>query len=67
MDCDGMRHPEYHRKAINISLKDPQSKEKLEKLAIEHGFTWGDKPNISALIEAIAQGEVIIHSPIITR
>lgn len=35
-------------------------KKALEKLAIAHGCTWGDKANISELIQKIAQGKLQI-------
>jgi len=40
---------------IAVSAED---KAILEKLALEFGQTWGDKPNISALMTAIAQGQL---------
>jgi len=45
--------------SITLSLKE-QDKAQLESLAIELGKTWGDRPNISKLIEAIARRELII-------
>jgi hypothetical protein len=55
-----MRNPENHRTACNLSFRDPTSKAKLEALAIQLGFKWGDKPNVSALVEAIAQGTIVL-------
>jgi hypothetical protein len=46
------------RTAINLSMRDPTSKQKLERLAIDFDCCWGNKPNISALVEAIAQGHI---------
>ncbi len=45
--------------AITLSLRD-WDKAELEKLALEFGKTWGDKPNISKLIQAIACRELAI-------
>jgi predicted DNA-binding transcriptional regulator YafY len=39
--------------AITLSLQD-HHKEALQQIALDLGITWGDKPNISKLIEAIA-------------
>jgi hypothetical protein len=36
-----------------------ETKRALEAIALEHGCTWGGRPNISALAKAIAEGEVI--------
>jgi hypothetical protein len=33
----------------------------LEAIALKLGFKWGARPNISALVEAIAQGRVEIE------
>ena len=46
--------------SLTLSLP-PGAKERLEELAIELGCTWGDRPNISKLIEAIAFGQVALH------
>lgn len=45
--------------AITLSIA-AREKSELEKLALEFGKTWGDKPNISKLIKAIAQRELKI-------
>ncbi len=45
--------------AITLSIK-AREKKALENLALEFGKTWGDKPNISKLIEAIAKNELKI-------
>ncbi|MDX2239446.1 MAG: WYL domain-containing protein [Leptolyngbyaceae cyanobacterium bins.302] len=42
---------------LSISNKD---KEQLEQIAIEQGMLWGDRPNISRLVEAIARRELLI-------
>ena len=42
-------------KTITLSLKEGH-KEQLEQLAIDFGCTWGEKPNVSALVDAIAAG-----------
>ena len=48
--------------AITLSLS-PDRKAKLEELAITMGATWGEKPNISALVRMIADGRIILHKP----
>lgn len=45
--------------SITLSLKE-QDKAQLENLALELGKTWGDRPNISKLVEAIARRELVI-------
>jgi predicted DNA-binding transcriptional regulator YafY len=45
--------------AITLSIAK-REKSELEKLALEFGKTWGDKPNISQLIKAIARQELLI-------
>ncbi|WP_052327127.1 hypothetical protein [Prochlorothrix hollandica] len=45
--------------SITLSVRDWE-KAKLQALAAEWGQTWGDKPNISKLIKAIAQGTLRI-------
>lgn len=37
---------------LSVSVRD---KAELETLALEYGLTWGDRPNISKLVEAIAR------------
>jgi hypothetical protein len=44
-------------RAITLSLKE-QDKLRLQQLAAELDITWGDKPNISKLLEAIAQNKL---------
>jgi predicted DNA-binding transcriptional regulator YafY len=46
-------------RAITLSLKEPE-KEALQLIATELGYTWGEKPNISKLVEAIAQRKLLI-------
>ncbi len=41
-------------RSITISLSD-EDKARLEELALEYGMRWGDRANISKLIEAIAR------------
>lgn len=49
------------RKNESITLSCTEADKKaLEKLAIAHGCTWGDKANISELIQKIAQGKLQI-------
>ncbi|WP_414566138.1 MULTISPECIES: WYL domain-containing protein [unclassified Anabaena] len=45
--------------SITLSLRE-QDKAELENLALEFGMMWGDRPNISKLIEAIARHQLII-------
>ena len=49
------------RKGHSITLSvSEQHKAQLEALALELGMTWGDRPNISKLVEAIARREIQI-------
>jgi WYL domain len=45
--------------AVTLSLQE-RDKEALQQLALDLGITWGDKPNISKLIEAIARKEFLV-------
>jgi predicted DNA-binding transcriptional regulator YafY len=45
--------------SITLSLSD-RDKEALQEIALSLGIIWGDKPNISKLIEAIARREFLI-------
>lgn len=45
--------------SITLSLSE-QNKESLQEIAQSLGITWGDKPNISKLIEAIARRKLLI-------
>jgi predicted DNA-binding transcriptional regulator YafY len=45
--------------AITLSLQD-RDKESLQQIALDLGITWGDKPNISKLIEAIARRRFLV-------
>jgi predicted DNA-binding transcriptional regulator YafY len=45
--------------SITLSISD-KDKEQLEQIAIEQGMMWGDRPNISRLVEAIARRELLI-------
>ena len=45
--------------SITLSLKDYE-KEALEELAKEYNMMWGDRPNISKLLKAIAKGELLV-------
>ncbi len=38
------------------------TKRALEAIALEHGYTRGGRPNISALVKAIAEGELITET-----
>lgn len=46
-------------KSITLSVSD-RDKAELENLALEFGCTWGDRPNISKLVESIARRQLII-------
>lgn len=45
--------------SITLSISD-KDKEQLEQIATEQGMLWGDRPNISRLVEAIARRELLI-------
>lgn len=45
--------------SITLSISD-RDKAQLEALALELGMTWGDRPNISKLVEAIARRKLLI-------
>jgi hypothetical protein len=45
--------------SITLSISDLH-KAQLEALALELGMTWGDRPNISKLVEAIAEKTLIV-------
>lgn len=45
------------RSSFNLSIAEHE-KARLEQLALEFEQTWGDKPNVSKLIKAIARGKL---------
>ncbi|MEE3715456.1 WYL domain-containing protein [Tumidithrix elongata RA019] len=45
--------------SVTLSIGD-RDKAQLEAIALEFGMTWGDRPNISKLVEAIARRELIV-------
>jgi hypothetical protein len=45
--------------SITLSISDLH-KAQLEALALELGMTWGDRPNISKLVEAIAEKKLLV-------
>ncbi len=45
--------------SVTLSILDGD-KAQLEQIALEQGMTWGDRPNISRLVEAIARRELLI-------
>jgi hypothetical protein len=47
---------------ITLSL-DSSDKDKLESIATKFGYIRGSSPSISALIRAIAQGDLEINHP----
>lgn len=49
------------RKGDSVSLSiNSRQKEALEQLALEYGMMWGDRPNISRLMQAIAKRKLLI-------
>mgnify|MGYP002784351011 FL=1 len=49
------------RKGHSITLSiNERDKSQLEQIAVEQGMLWGDRPNISRLVEAIARRELLI-------
>ncbi len=49
------------RKGHSITLSiNERDKAQLEQIAMEQGMMWGDRPNISRLVEAIARHELLI-------
>lgn len=48
--------------AITLSLS-PDEKAELEALAQQFGILWGDKPNISGLVRAIARKRLMVYQP----
>lgn len=47
------------QESITLSLS-LEHKAELEQKALEFGCLWGDKPNISALLKAIADSEILL-------
>lgn len=45
--------------SITLSVTQ-QEKEQLEAIALEMGCTWGDRPNVSGLVKAIAAKELFV-------
>lgn len=45
--------------SVTLSISD-NDKTQLEQIAAEQGMLWGDRPNISRLVEAIARRELLI-------
>jgi WYL domain len=45
--------------AVTLSLQE-KDKEALQQIALDLGITWGAKPNISKLIEAIARRQLLV-------
>lgn len=47
------------RKGESITLSlSPEQKAQLEEIALQFGQTWGEVPNISKLMRAIADGDL---------
>lgn len=44
-------------RALTLSVSE-QEKAQLEQLALDFGQTWGENPNVSKLVKAIAKGEL---------
>jgi hypothetical protein len=49
-------------KSVTLTLL-PTEKVFLEDLAKKYGFMWGDRPNISAFLKAIANGVIPLGNP----
>ncbi|MBF2050599.1 WYL domain-containing protein [Leptolyngbya sp. NK1-12] len=47
--------------SITLAISE-RDKVQLENLALELGITWGDRPNISKLVEAIARRKLLIRA-----
>ena len=47
------------QESITLSISE-KHKSKLEKLSVEFGYLWGEKPNVSALLKAIADGDLLL-------
>ena len=47
------------KESITLSLS-PEHKTELEKLSVQFGYLWGEKPNISGLLKAIADGDLLL-------
>ena len=50
------------KRSITLSLK-PHQKQRLEQLAIAFDCLWGDRPNVSELVKAVADGRLILQKP----
>lgn len=46
------------KESFTLSI-DPGDEEKLKKIASDMGCLWGERPSISGLLRAIAEGEII--------
>jgi hypothetical protein len=52
------------RKGESLTLSvSPGTRERLEELAVNHNYLWGDRPNVSAFVEAIAFHELEVRKP----
>ena len=52
------------RKGESVTLAlSSEDKAALEAIALKFGCTWGDKPNVSALMKAIAQRSLEVNWP----
>lgn len=50
------------QETITLSLSQ-EHKAELEQKALKFGFVWGDKPNVSRLLKAIADDEILLSKP----
>ena len=50
------------QESITLSISE-EEKAELEKLSLEFGCYWGDKPNISKLFKQVANGDIILSRP----
>ena len=54
------------RESITLTCT-PEVKDRLEQISLKYGCLWGNKPNISKLLEHIAIGEIRLEPPIKDR
>jgi len=47
------------QESVTLSVSSKQ-RVQLEKIALDLGFVWGKKPNISAMVKAIASRQLVV-------
>lgn len=47
------------QESVTLSLT-PEDKAELEKIALEFGILWGDKPTVSGLMKSIAKRDLLV-------